>query len=617
MKSFATWAAMLLGALVTAAVAAPPAGYPLQLLDNSAPAYEAADGVSQRDGILVLPAGDTWLRTHHRHQDFALEFQWRPPADQPWAGSLAFGSDASQHTDDPCAQHVDLPRPGERSRLDSTDPPPDTQIEPGQWNRVRLQVVGGEARLEINGALFWRAEDLTIRPGRVEIRSGPSCSAPLEVRDVRIVELGHRGLFNGRDLSDWEGAGSDADQCWAVRDGILLCTGEKGPWLRSVEQFDDFNLRLEYRVNDAGNSGVYIRVPPSGNHHGDNAGIEVQLLDDAAERYKNLKPYQYSASLYAIVPAEPRVSRPAGQWNTLEIDCSGTSYRVTHNGCDVVQATADDFPALARRLVAGHVGLQNHREEVYFRHLRIGPSLTAADDSQPEPAAEASATDPIDLFNGRNLDGWMVKCRAADRDKNYWHAIDGTITADVPPGSKHDYIWLLTEREFGDFDLRLKVQTYASTKGNSGIQVRSRYDDEASWLNGPQVDIHPPGPWRNGFIYDETWEARIWLWPDVGAPANARPEHAPEGWTWTHADDGDHWNDVRIVCQGTRIQSIINGVLVADYDGAGRLDDEAHRARNVGLKGHVGLQIHPGGQMLIRFKDIQLRQLPGEPAEGT
>jgi hypothetical protein len=47
---------------------------------------------------------------------------------------------------------------------------------------------------------------------------------------------------------------------------------------------------------------------------------------------------------------------------------------------------------------------------------------------------------------------------------------------------------------------------------------------------------------------------------------------------------------------------------VADYDGKGRLDDEAQRSHNVGMKGHIGLQIHPGADLLIRFKEIEVRQ---------
>ena len=216
----------------------------------------------------------------------------------------------------------------------------------------------------------------------------------------------------------------------------------------------------------------------------------------------------------------------------------------------------------------------------------------------------------IDLFNGKNLDGWTVKCKPEDRDKvGYWKVVDGTITAETPPNSKHHYIWLLTDEEFDDFELRVKVQTYSSSTGNSGIQVRSRYDDEAQWLDGPQVDIHPPGPWRCGFIYDETREAKIWLWPDVGRPANAKPEHAPKGWKWSHADEEDAWNDVRIICNGTRIKTIVNGLTVADYSGEGRLNDAAHESHNVGMNGKIGLQIHAGKELLIRFKDLKVRRL--------
>ncbi len=225
-------------------------------------------------------------------------------------------------------------------------------------------------------------------------------------------------------------------------------------------------------------------------------------------------------------------------------------------------------------------------------------------------ALPAQAAQWTSLFNGKNLDGWAVKCRADDKDKTgYWKVIDGTITAQTVPGDKHNYIWLLTKREYADFDLRLKVQTYGRTTGNSGIQVRSRYDDQSHWLDGPQIDINPPGPWRNGFIYDETREAGVWLWPDVGGPANAKPEHAPAGWKWQHADDKDRWNDVLIICRGTKIKSVINGVTIADYDGAGRLDDDAHRRHQVGMRGHIGLQIHPGDELLIRFKDIEIREM--------
>lgn len=282
----------------------------------------------------------------------------------------------------------------------------------------------------------------------------------------------------------------------------------------------------------------------------------------------------------------------------------------------------------SRRLAKTNTGTTTNshtgkKEKVYTMigrtTLATLAGLLAVSIAATQVAAEEAANsspEAISLFDGETLDGWVVKCRPKDNDKRgYWKAVDGTITADVPPGSDHNYIWLLTEREFDDFELTLKVQSYSTSQGNSGIQVRSRYDDQAGWLDGPQVDIHPPGPWRTGFIYDETRGAQVWLWPDVGAPQNARPEHAPQGWQWRQADDPDHpdaWNTMRIVCRRTRIQTFVNGVAVADYDGRGRLDDQAHHRRNVGMRGHIGLQIHPGGSLLLRFKDLQLRPLPKE-----
>jgi hypothetical protein len=156
---------------------------------------------------------------------------------------------------------------------------------------------------------------------------------------------------------------------------VLVGLEKKGPWLRSLEQYGDFDLRLQYKVKEGGNSGVYIRVPESGNHHGKGAGVEIQLLDDDAERYAKLKPYQYTGSVYAIAPSTQHVGRPAGEWNELEIQTSGQSYRITHNGVVIVEADTESFPLLEERLRTGYLGLQNHGGGVWLRALRLGPPL--------------------------------------------------------------------------------------------------------------------------------------------------------------------------------------------------------------------------------------------------
>ena len=216
----------------------------------------------------------------------------------------------------------------------------------------------------------------------------------------------------------------------------------------------------------------------------------------------------------------------------------------------------------------------------------------------------------VSLFNGKDLTGWVVKCKPADTDKQFWSVEDGTILADSMAGKEHDYIWLLTEHEYGDFILRLRFQAYRDNPGNSGVQIRSRYDDQAGWLDGPQIDINPPGFWRTGMIWDETRDNKCWLYPDVPRGEWVDPSMALPGMIFYYSDEGPGWNDLEIEAVGTRITAHLNGVKITDYDGTGELDDDVHRARKVGLSGHIALQIHTGDLLKIRYKDIFIKDLP-------
>lgn len=221
------------------------------------------------------------------------------------------------------------------------------------------------------------------------------------------------------------------------------------------------------------------------------------------------------------------------------------------------------------------------------------------------------------LFNGRDLNGWQVACPPAERDRNYWQVTDGAIECNSLGDGKHDYNWLLSDQEFSDFQLRLKFQVFQAHKGNSGVQFRSRYDTSGEaapgpWLHGPQVDIHAPMPLRTGLIYDETWETRRWIHPSL-PDSRMVPDKAPKAahsTTLLYADnDPSLWNDLEIVCEGTRVKTFVNGRLVTDFNGAGILDDADHQRHRVGMNGHFALQLHRNDQARIRFKDIWIREL--------
>lgn len=214
------------------------------------------------------------------------------------------------------------------------------------------------------------------------------------------------------------------------------------------------------------------------------------------------------------------------------------------------------------------------------------------------------------LFDGDSLAGWSIKCKPLDRSYTFFTVEDGTIVADSMKVQKHDYVWLLTDGEYSDFILRLKFQAYRGNPGNSGIQIRSRYDDAAGWLDGPQIDINPPGPWRTGMIWDETRGVQHWLCPAVPKGQWVDEKMANPALRMYFSDETPAWNDLEITATGGKITASLNGLLITDYDGAGILSDGVHQQHNVGMKGHIALQIHTGDKLRIRFKDIRIKELP-------
>jgi len=371
-------ACLLLGMLLPAVASAADVGPTVELFNGKdltgwhAVHCEAA----VEDGALVITGGDGLLRADHRFADFVLELDWRARKAEAYDSGIYFRcEEPAEGKKYPDKYQINLKQNDEGNLIGFKDARSKGLIKAGEWNHFKLTVQGETAELEINGQPAWKTSGIEKKEGYLGFQVEVPLGGQFEFKNIKIQELGYRSLFNGKDLTGWEGAEDDAATCWKVEDGLLMCTGKKGTWLRSTEQFGDFNLRLEYKLKPVGNSGVYVRVPKDGNHHGKGAGVEVQVLDDNAPEYKDLKPYQYAGSVYAVAPAEPRVCRPAGEWNSLEIDCKGHRYRVIHNGVNVLDADAAAYPELAERLTEGFLGLQNHNRQVWFRNVRIGPSV--------------------------------------------------------------------------------------------------------------------------------------------------------------------------------------------------------------------------------------------------
>jgi hypothetical protein len=225
------------------------------------------------------------------------------------------------------------------------------------------------------------------------------------------------------------------------------------------------------------------------------------------------------------------------------------------------------------------------------------------------------------LFNGINLEGWEVKRQPQDKSKGFWTVKNGAIECNSMGKAEHNYVWLMTEREFGDFNLQLQFQIFKSSPGNSGVQFRSRFDESVTaraggWLNGPQVDIHPPTPFRAGLIYAETDGVNRWIYPSMPnwkIGENDVPKSALQTKLIYADENQDAWNTMEIVCEGMKIRTFVNGNLVTNFNADGLLNDSIHKQKNVGASGKIALQLHASDELLIRYKDIKIKPATTSP----
>jgi type 1 glutamine amidotransferase len=185
------------------------------------------------------------------------------------------------------------------------------------------------------------------------------------------------GSFRGYKEPGFPGEG------WAARNGTLYhAAGQGGPDLITREKYADFEFACEWKVAPGGNSGIMYRVAET---DGPTymTGPELQILDN--ERHPDSKSTKTSAgALYGLVACAYDVVRPAGQWNAVRIVVKGNHVEHWVNGWKVAQAelNSPEWDQLIKgtkfepwkqfgRMPAGHVALQNHGDEVWFRDLKI------------------------------------------------------------------------------------------------------------------------------------------------------------------------------------------------------------------------------------------------------
>jgi hypothetical protein len=181
----------------------------------------------------------------------------------------------------------------------------------------------------------------------------------------------------------------------------------------------------------------------------------------------------------------------------------------------------------------------------------------------------------VSLFNGKDLTGWK------NNGDEKWVVEQGTILSE---SAANKYGYLTTEKTYRDFDLRLRFKGEAA--GNSGVFLHARITgvdpEHGPDIEGMQVEVDPNVGQHTGGLY----------------------ESGGRGWVKMPTAEGEQalkpgeWNDLEVSTQGNHIVTQINGVKISDYtDAAPKFTD-----------GVIGLQIHTGGGVKMRWKDILIRE---------
>ena len=404
----------------------------------------------------------------------------------------------------------------------------------------------------------------------------------------RLKQGGFVPLFDGRGLDGWKGLVADpparakmtpdelkkaqatADASmrshWSVVGSALVFDG-KGESLCTVEDYTDFEMLVDWKIEKGGDSGIYLRGSP-----------QVQVWDAAANPIGSGGLYNNQKG-----PSKPLevADRPLGEWNTFRIIMIGDRVTVYLNDRMVVDNTVlENYWERDKPIYpSGQIELQAHGNPLYFKNIYIREI--------PRDAASPVLTDAeteegfAPLFNGTDLSGWTgdTKGHAAE---------NGRIVIYPERGSGNLY----TEKEYSDFVFRFEFRL--TPAANNGIGIRAPLEGDAAYA-GMEIQVLEDGSPVYWDLQPYQFHGSIY-----GVIPARRGVLRPVG----------EWNTEEIVARGRRVTVTVNGMRIVDADidqasSGGTIDHRDHP----GLKrerGHIGFLGHGS---IVEFRNIRIREL--------
>ncbi|MBC54323.1 MAG: glycosyl hydrolase [Gammaproteobacteria bacterium] len=199
-------------------------------------------------------------------------------------------------------------------------------------------------------------------------------------------------LFDGSSTDEWRlyNEAHFPAEGWVIEDNALVlrprADGRATGDIMSKRIFRDFELQLEWMVEEGGNSGIFYHILEQPSKAIYWSGLEMQVLDDEnhPDSFQGVNGNRQAGSLYDLLPIEPKTARPFGQWNEVRIISQGPTVEHWLNGERVLHYerwTVEWFAMLRDSkfrehnefgaMQQGHIGLQDHGDVVRFRNIRI------------------------------------------------------------------------------------------------------------------------------------------------------------------------------------------------------------------------------------------------------
>ncbi|MFN3649278.1 MAG: DUF1080 domain-containing protein [Armatimonadota bacterium] len=351
-------------------------------------------------------------------------------------------------------------------------------------------------------------------------------------------------LFDGETPFGWEQRG---DATWRVENGTLAAVPGSGKGVLSTTTvFPSYRLKAEFWVDEAANSGVFLRCPTSGEITQQNA-YEVNIYDK--------HPMWPTGSINDVARASGRAPRTTGRWNSYEITADGDRLVVLLNG----RKTVDTRDSKYRR---GTIGLQYNGEgTVRFRNVKLQPLGLKS------------------LFNGKDLTGWK---EIPGRKSVYSVTPEGWLNVKDGNGD------LQSEAQFGDFVFQLDIISNG-THLNSGVFFRGT---PGEFWSGYESQI------RNQWEGDDRTKPVDY---GTGGVYNRQPARRV-------IPSDREWFTKTIVAHGPHIAVWVNGIQVSDFTDMRPPNNNARQGYRA-APGVVSLQGHDPTTDLS-FRNLKIAEMP-------